>query len=54
MHNPESLQENDTHKLLWDFEIRTDQLISAKRQDLAITNKKKRTCRIVDVAVPGD
>ena len=20
-HNPESVQENDTHKLLWDFEI---------------------------------
>ena len=30
MHNPASVLENDTHKLLWDFEIQTDQLISAR------------------------
>ena len=30
MHNSASVQENDTHKLLWDFEIQTDHLISAK------------------------
>ena len=54
MHYPESDPENETHKLLWDFEIQTDQLISAKRPDLVIINKKKRTCRIVDFAVPAD
>ena len=26
MHNPESVLENETHKLQWDFEIRTDRL----------------------------
>ena len=25
MHNPEFVLENETHKLLWDFEIQTDQ-----------------------------
>ena len=53
MHNPAPVLENDTHKLLWDFNIQTDQLILARRPDLIIINKKKkkRTCKIVDFAV---
>ncbi len=54
MHNPESVLENEMHKFLWDFEIQTDHLISAKRSDLVIINKRKRTCRIVDFADPPD
>ena len=42
------------HKLRWDFDIHTDHLISARRPDLIIINKKKRTCKIVDFAVPAD
>ena len=53
MHNPAPVQENDTHKLLWDFDRQTDHLISARRQDLIIINKKK-ICKIVDFAVPAD
>ena len=45
---------NETHKLPWDFEIQTNHQISARRPDLIIINKKKRTCRIVDFAVPAD
>ena len=52
MHNPEPVRENNTHKLLLDFEIHTDHLISTRRSDLLIINKKKRTCKIVDFAVP--
>ena len=40
MHNPAPVLENDTHKLLWDFDIQTDPLISARRPDLIIINKK--------------
>ena len=54
MHNPASVLENDTHKLLWEFDIQTDHIISARRPDLIIINKKKRTCNIVDFAVPAD
>ena len=46
-----------THKLLWDFDIHTDHLISARRPDLIIINKKKkkkRIWKIVDFAVPAD
>ena len=41
MHNPLSVLENYTHKLLWDFEIKTDHLISAQILDLIIINKRK-------------
>ena len=57
MHNPASVLENDTHKVLWDFDIQTDHLISATRPDLIIINKKKKEmkiCKIVDFAVPAD
>ena len=53
MHNPASLLENETHKLLWDFEIQTDHLISTRRPDLIKINKKEITCRFVDFAVPA-
>ena len=43
-----------THKLLRDFDIQTDHLISARWPDLIIINKKERTFRIVDFAVPAD
>ena len=60
MHNPAAVLENDTHKFLWDFDVQTDHLISARRPDLIIINKKKkmkkkkRICKIVDFAVPAD
>ena len=54
MHNPAPVLENDSHKLLWDFNIQTDHLIPARRPDLIIINKRKRICKIVDFAVPAD
>ena len=42
MHNPEPVQENETHKFLWYFEIQTNNLISARRSDLVIVKKKKK------------
>ena len=54
MHNPAPVLENDTHKLQWDFNIQTDPLISARRLDVTITNKKKRIRKIVVFAVPAD
>ena len=54
MHNPASVLETETHKLLRDFDIQTDHLILARWPDLIIINQKKRTCKIVDFAVPAD
>ena len=53
MHNPAPVLENDTHKLLWDFNIQTDHLIPTRRPGLIIINRK-RICKIVDFAVPVD
>ena len=54
MHNPAPVRKNDTHKHLWDFDMHTDHLISARRPDLIIIDKKKKICKIVDFAVPAD
>ena len=53
MHNPAPVLENYTHKLLWDFDIRTDHLIPARRPHLIIINKKGNL-QIVDIAIPAD
>ena len=41
MHNPASVLENDMHKLLWDFDIQTNHVISARRPDFIVIKKKK-------------
>ena len=49
--------ENDTQRLLWDFDIHKDHLISARRPNLRIINKnkkKKKICKIVVFAVLAD
>ena len=48
MHKPESIRENETHKIL------CDHLISTRRPDLVIVDRKKRICRIVYFDVPVD
>ena len=53
MHNPESVLENETHDLIWDFEIKMDNQISVRRPDFVIVNWKKKTCLIVDFVVPA-
>ena len=56
MHNLAPVLGNDTHKLLWDFDIQTDHLILARRPDFIIINKqkKKKIYKSVDFAVPAD
>ena len=50
MHNLAPVLENDTHKLLWDFNIQTDHLIPDRRPDLIIINNNKKenlqNCRL--------
>ena len=54
IHNSATVLENDTPKLLCDFDIQMDHVISARRPDLIVIHNKKRTCKIVDFAVPAD
>ena len=39
MHKPETVLENETLKILWDFKIQTDHVIQAKRPNLVIVIK---------------
>ena len=43
--NPSAALENETHKLLRDFEIQTDHLISARRLDLVKINNKRELAK---------
>ena len=42
MHKPESILENKTQKIVWDFEIQTDHLIPDRRPNRVIVNQKKK------------
>ena len=39
---------------MWDFSIQTDHVIEARRPDLVVVDKKEKSCKIIDFAVPGD
>ena len=49
MNKSESLLENETHKNLWDFEIKKDHLISARRLNLMLIDKKKKNGYLLDL-----
>ena len=46
MYNPASVLDNETHKLLWDIDIHTDPLISARRPDLIKIKKNKKITKL--------
>ena len=46
MHNPAPVLENVTHKLLLDFDMETCLLISARRPNLLIIEKKKELAKL--------
>ncbi len=54
LHNQTPVLDTDSHKLLWDFNIQTDNRNQARRPDHIIIKKKKRICKKVDVAVTAD
>ena len=48
-----SVQENEIHKILRDFEIQIDHHILARKLDVVLTNKKK-PCHLVNFASSVD
>ena len=53
-HIPDPVMENEQTSILWDFTIHTDRKIKANRPDIIIKDKLKKTCLLIDVAVPAD
>ena len=39
---------------MWDFSIQTDHVIEARTPDLVVVDKNRRTCKVIDFAVPRD
>ena len=46
MHNPKFVLENEKHKPLWDFDIQTDHLNSARRPDIVIIIKTRELAEL--------
>ena len=53
-HCPPSVIENDRVKLLWDFNIYTDRVISARHPNIVVINKLDNTVQLINVSIPTD
>ena len=53
-HTPQSVQENDEYRFLWDFNVQTNKVIEHRRPDIVYIDKQKRECHIIDFAISGD
>ena len=50
----EAVVENTESKILWDWNIRTDKELEARRTGIIVVNKTNCERVIIDAAVPGD
>ena len=53
-HQPNTVTESATTKILWDFNIQTDKVIEARRPDILVLDKRNKAATIIDIAVPTD
>ena len=53
-HIPKPVCEDGDVTLLWNQAVHTDREVTANRPDIIIKNKKKKTCTLIDVAIPAD
>ena len=55
-HVPKSVVTNQGGKviILWNQQVQTDRTIPSNKPDIIIRDNEKRTCMLIDVAIPGD
>ena len=53
-HEPLPVIENDVIKVLWHFDIQTDKHVTSNRPDIIIVDKKEKSLKLMDVAIPND
>lgn len=51
---PESILENQHHKLYWNRTMHTDKTVSHNRPDVTLFCKQDKITYLIDIAVPGD
>lgn len=52
-HQPEGVMQNETCKVIWDFTIQADHVLTTKGPDLIVDNERNEF-QITDFAVPYD
>jgi hypothetical protein len=53
-YTPQTVIENNTHKIYWDNPILTDKTITANRPDITLVDKQTKTTYLIDISVPSD
>lgn len=53
-HEPQPVINTQDCTIMWDHSIRTDRTIGANRPDIVLHNRAKKTCLLIDVAIPDD
>ena len=53
-HSPVSVVENECVKILWDFNVYVDHMISARRPDIIVIDKAALVVKLIDVSIPAD
>jgi hypothetical protein len=55
-HVPKSVETSQGGKvtILWNKGVQTDRTIPNNKPDIIVCDNEKRTCRLIDVAIPGD
>ena len=53
-HTTAAVVESSDVKVLWDFNILTDDHLTAQRPNIVAIDKQTKTTQIIDVAVPTD
>ena len=53
LHNPQNVSVNVNHKLIYDMNMKCDNIIVERRPDIVIANKMEKTAIITDVEIPG-
>ena len=53
-HVPKGAIENEEVKVLWDINVKCDNVIEARRPGIIVIYKKERMGKIIDIAVPAD
>jgi hypothetical protein len=55
-HVPKSIETSQGSKVttLWNQQVQTDRTIPNNKPDIIIRDNEKRTCMLIDIAIPGD
>jgi len=54
MYAPQPVIESKDIKILWDFEVKTDHVISARRPDIIVLDYQKKCGLLINVSIPAN